>query len=288
LSANKVRKLEYHMKAVMDAGAATVLTCGATQSNHSGATAHAAARLGLRTILYLPTPDGQPPTEVWGNHLLQRLAGAECRFIPPEQYDERDSIMETAAHEIGDAWVIPEGASDTLSARGFVNAAHELADQVKDIGGPFTLWHASMSAGTTAGLILGAGDAGLDMDIGGGYGVISDAEMAVQAEATRLTGLLFDPTYTDKAIYGLSQEINQGRFGPKDTIVFWHTGGGFATFAYDWSQFVQKTASRTQRFTKEGPRAHSLFEVSAGPRTPLRPGSGSDQRHVLSLEFFPN
>ncbi len=274
LSGNKVRKLEYHMKAAQDAGATTVLTCGATQSNHSRATALAAARLGLRTILYLRTPDGQPPEEVWGNHLLQRLAGAECRFITPEEYDERDSIMEAAAREVGDTWVIPEGASDALGARGFVNAAHELAVQVKDFEGPFTLWHACMSAGTTAGLILGAREARMDVKIigcavgdsadgisdrvrsilgegtpnvrweindshiGGGYGVISDAEMAVQAEATRLTGLLFDPTYTGKAIYGLYREIAEGKFGQDDTIVFWHTGGGFATFAYNWSRFI--------------------------------------------------
>ncbi len=271
LSGNKVRKLEYHLKAALDAGATTVLTCGATQSNHSRATALAGARLGLRTILYLRTPDGKPPEEIWGNHLLQRLAGAECRFITPEEYDERDAIMDTAAREIGDAWVIPEGASDALGSRGFVNAAHELAVQVEDFEDPFTLWHACMSAGTTAGLIRGAKDVCLDANIvgcavgdsadgiaervrsildgeatavrweindshiGGGYGVISDDELAIQAEATRLTGLLFDPTYTGKAIYGLYREIETGTFGPQDTIVFWHTGGGFATFAYDWS-----------------------------------------------------
>ncbi|MEN8039957.1 MAG: pyridoxal-phosphate dependent enzyme [Actinomycetota bacterium] len=274
LSGNKVRKLEYHLKAALDAGATTVLTCGATQSNHSRATALAAARLGLRTVLYLRTPDGRPPEEVWGNHLLQRLAGAECRFITPEEYDERDSIMETAANEIGSAWVIPEGASDVLGARGFVNAAHELAAQVEHFDGPFTLWHPSMSAGTTAGLIRGASDTNLDVDIvgcavgdsaegiadrvrsilgedmpdvrwriddshiGGGYGVISNDEMETQAEATRLTGLLFDPTYTGKALYGLYREIQSGSLGPDDTVIFWHTGGGFATFAYDWSLFV--------------------------------------------------
>lgn len=274
LSGNKVRKLEYHMKAALDAGATTVITCGATQSNHSRATALAAARLGLRTVLYLRTPDGQPPEEVWGNHLLQRLAGAECRFITPAEYDSRDSVMDAAAEDIGDAWVIPEGASDALGSRGFENAAHELAIQVAEFGKPFTIWHASMSAGTTAGLVRGAEVVGMDADIvgcavgdsaggitgrvrgiigedselvrwtinddhiGGGYGVISDSELALQAEATRLTGLLFDPTYTGKALVGLHDEIKKGTFGPDDTIVFWHTGGGFATFAYDWSEFI--------------------------------------------------
>jgi len=54
----------------------------------------------------------------------------------------------------------------------------------------------------------------------------------VQAEATRLTGMLFDPAYTGKVIYGLKQEIKQGRFTEDDDVVFWHTGGGFAVFAH--------------------------------------------------------
>jgi D-cysteine desulfhydrase len=57
LSGNKIRKLEYHLAAAREAGADTVVTCGAAQSNHCRATALAAARLGLRCVLYLRTPD---------------------------------------------------------------------------------------------------------------------------------------------------------------------------------------------------------------------------------------
>ena len=42
--------------------------------------------------------------------------------------------------------------------------------------------------------------------------------MAAQVEATRLTGLIFDPTYTGKAIYGLREEIRGGSFGPDDVV----------------------------------------------------------------------
>ncbi len=67
--------------------------------------------------------------------------------------------------------------------------------------------------------------------IGGGYGVFEPDQRAIEADATARTGLLFDPTYTGKALYGLRQEIASGRFGPGDDVVFWHTGGGFAVFA---------------------------------------------------------
>ena len=279
LSGNKIRKLEYHLAAAREADADTVVTCGAAQSNHCRATALAAARLGLRSVLYLRTPDGSPPERPSGNYLLQRLAGAECRFITPDEYDDRDALMQAAAVEMDAAWVIPEGASDALGSWGFVTAIEELRPQLDAAGirAP-VLWHAASSAGTTAGMVRGAGAAGLaarivgssvgdaardvehhvrsilhaaadrygrvssdpewritDAYVGEGYGVVSAAELAAQVEATRLTGLIFDPTYTGKAIYGLREEIRNGAFGPEDDVVFWHTGGGFAAFAHDWT-----------------------------------------------------
>jgi len=77
-----------------------------------------------------------------------------------------------------------------------------------------------------------------DRYVGLGYGRSTDHELAVAAEATALTGHLYDPTYTGKALYGLRQEILSGRFTPDEHIVFWHTGGGFAAFAHDWSAVV--------------------------------------------------
>ena len=236
----------------------------------------AAAQIGLRTILYLRSADGKPPDELKGNHFLQRLAGAECRFVTPGEYDERDQTMEEAAAIHGNAWVIPEGASDALGALGFVAAMHEIAPQLEDQGivRP-TIWHAASSAGTTAGMIRGAGELGLEVKIvgssvgdpadqverrvralladsadrfggsscdvpwriidtyvGRGYGLSTPEELAVQAEVIRLTGMLFDPAYTGKAVYGLKREIEKGRFTKDDHVLFWHTGGGFAVFAY--------------------------------------------------------
>ena len=276
LTGNKIRKLEFHLAAAIDAGVDTVITCGAVQSNHSRATVLAAAGAGLRTILYLRSPDGKPPETVTGNHFLQRLGGAECRFITPGEYEDRDRIMADAAAAHGGAWVIPEGASDPLGALGFVAAMHELAPQLDDQGIEWpTIWHAASSAGTSAGMIRGASELGLVVDIAGssvgdpadvviartrallsgmdaaygvvtgtaswrvtdayvglGYGRSTPQELAVQAEATRLTGLLFDPTYTGKALFGLRREIELGRLTAADHVVFWHTGGGFAPFAY--------------------------------------------------------
>ena len=71
-----------------------------------------------------------------------------------------------------------------------------------------------------------------DEYVGLGYGLSTPEELAVQAEATRLTGMLFDPAYTGKTMYGLKREIERGRFARGDDVIVWHTGGGFAVFAY--------------------------------------------------------
>jgi D-cysteine desulfhydrase len=276
LSGNKVRKLEFHLGGAVADGADTVITCGALQSNHCRATALAADRLGMRCVLFLRTPDGRPPDRLTGNHLLQRLAGADYRFITPDEYADRDRLMAEAASDLGDAWVIPEGASDVLGMQGFVVAMTELSLQLEEAGiTRAVIWHAASSGGTTAGLVRGSaaaeveiigasiGDPApqleaevvelldeadqrfgsmprpapwriIDRYAGGGYGVITNEELALQVEATRLTGLIWDPTYTGKALVGLHAEIESGAVAPDADVVFWHTGGGFAVFAHDW------------------------------------------------------
>jgi D-cysteine desulfhydrase len=283
VSGNKVRKLEFHFAAAEAAGADTVITCGAAQSNHSRATALAGARLGFRVILLLRHGDPTEAPQLVGNYLLDTLAGAEIRLITPQQWEDRDQLMAAAAEQELAAghrsWVIPEGASDPLGMWGFVVAMRELADQLAAVpGSPAVIWHAASSGGTTAGIGWAVDRLGLDLDvvacsigdsaddirgkvdeiwrqacettgaappqvaieyndrhIGGGYGIVSPDELAIQAQATSLTGLILDPTYTGKALAGLRREIMAGRYTAADNVVFWHTGGGFAVFAHDFS-----------------------------------------------------
>jgi L-cysteate sulfo-lyase len=70
---NKVRKLQYTCAQALAAGATTVITSGAPQSNHARLTAAAAARLGLRSVLVL---QGEEPEVPAGNLVLDLLAGA--------------------------------------------------------------------------------------------------------------------------------------------------------------------------------------------------------------------
>lgn len=67
---------------------------------------------------------------------------------------------------------------------------------------------------------------------GEGYAVMG----APEREAIRLTaqteGLLLDPVYTGRAMAGLIDLIRQGELDEGDRVLFWHTGGIPALFAY--------------------------------------------------------
>ncbi|HNT37127.1 MAG TPA: pyridoxal-phosphate dependent enzyme, partial [bacterium] len=67
MTGNKVRKLEFLCAEAIRRGATTLMTCGGVQSNHARTTAVAAARLGMKSILFLR---GQCPQTTQGNLLL--------------------------------------------------------------------------------------------------------------------------------------------------------------------------------------------------------------------------
>jgi D-cysteine desulfhydrase len=170
LSGNKVRKLEYLLADARAHGADTVITCGGAQSNHCRATAVAARELGMSSVLLLRTEDPARPPPVDGNILLDRLVGAELRFISRPDYARRAGLMRAIAEEItgrgGKGYVIPEGGSNRIGAWGYVSAVAELAHQLPAGARP-TLLYACGSGGTGAGLILGCRRAGLDARVVG-------------------------------------------------------------------------------------------------------------------------
>jgi len=68
--------------------------------------------------------------------------------------------------------------------------------------------------------------------LGGGYGVIGDAEREAIRLVAQTEGILLDPVYTGRAMAGLMDLVRQGIYRPDEIIVFWHTGGIPALFAY--------------------------------------------------------
>lgn len=68
--------------------------------------------------------------------------------------------------------------------------------------------------------------------VGEAYGRPSEAGRAALARLARTEGILLDPVYTAKAFAGLLDLAEQGRMGAHEPIVFLHTGGLPALFAF--------------------------------------------------------
>jgi len=68
--------------------------------------------------------------------------------------------------------------------------------------------------------------------LGEGYAVVGDLEREAISLTARTEGILVDPVYTGRAMGGLIQMIRGGEIDSHDTVLFWHTGGAPALFAY--------------------------------------------------------
>jgi D-cysteine desulfhydrase family pyridoxal phosphate-dependent enzyme len=73
---------------------------------------------------------------------------------------------------------------------------------------------------------------GFDGYLGGGYAVLGPPEKEAIELTARSEGLLLDPVYTGRAMAGLIDLIRNGAFDKKERILFLHSGGAAALFAY--------------------------------------------------------
>ena len=68
--------------------------------------------------------------------------------------------------------------------------------------------------------------------IGQGYGIPTKECVEAIRVVAQTEAIFLDPVYTGKAMSGLIDLINKGHFTKKDTVLFIHTGGVAADFAY--------------------------------------------------------
>ena len=68
--------------------------------------------------------------------------------------------------------------------------------------------------------------------VGESYGVLTDAAREAFRLVAQTEGVVLDPVYTAKAMSGLIDHIRQGRFRRDENVVFLHSGGMPAVFAY--------------------------------------------------------
>jgi len=67
---------------------------------------------------------------------------------------------------------------------------------------------------------------------GAGYGVVGEAEREAIRLVAQTEGVLLDPVYTGRAMAGLIERVRRGALPRDAPVLFWHTGGAPALFAY--------------------------------------------------------
>ncbi|MFF1417342.1 pyridoxal-phosphate dependent enzyme [Streptomyces sp. NPDC058280] len=260
---NKVRKLEWLCGAALAAGAKTLVTSGAPQSNHARLTAAAGARLGLGVVLVLA---GNPDDSASGNLALDGLLGAEIVWAG----DADGAALAETLKEVTDRLrregaapaLIPFGGSSVTGALGYAECGRELLAQAPDLSQVIT---AVGSGGTMAGLVHTLGGervlgvhcgavpdpvrtvsdlvAGLSAEavtadglapdplrirldqVGDGYPSLTEPVKAAMSIAARTEGIILDPVYTGRAMAGLIAAVKDGDVRPGRRTVFLHSGG---------------------------------------------------------------
>ena len=109
----------------------------------------------------------------------------------------------------------------------------------KDEAGEASFHQTIVSLASSAARLIGEdctfsdSDLTLNLDyVGEGYGVVGALENEAISMTAQTQGILLDPVYTGKAMGGLIDMIRAGQFKPSDRVLFWHTGGAPALFAY--------------------------------------------------------
>ncbi len=157
---NKTRKLEFLMADALKHQADTIITQGATQSNHARQTVAIAAKMGMQCEILLEDRTGSKDESYKhsGNVFLDHLYGAHVTERPggTDMAAAMNEVAEELRAKGRTPYIIPGGGSNPIGALGYVVCALELTDQFNNQGlNVDCLVHATGSAGTQAGLVAG-------------------------------------------------------------------------------------------------------------------------------------
>lgn len=161
---NKIRKLEFILGDAMEKGCDTIITFGATQSNHAMQTAVVARKLGLDVILYLNVLNEVDEEDDRANILVDKILGAEINYISLENRTEAEADeiavelalakkveLEKAGHNV---YLVPVGGATEYGSAGFISGFEELKGQFH--GNIDYVVNSTGTGSTTAGLVAGA------------------------------------------------------------------------------------------------------------------------------------
>lgn len=250
ISGNKFRKLKYNFKEAKRLGFSKIVTFGGAYSNHIAATAAAGRIYGMQTVGIIR--GDELVSNFMNNPTLKKAHddGMRFEFISRTEYRKRNDIgfLEMLKKTYPDSYIIPEGGTNEVAVLGCEEIL-KTKDNSFDV-----ICCAVGTGGTLSGLIktsnsnqkiLGfpalKGDF-LSEDIRkfvaeksnwelnleyhfGGYGKMTNELMLFIEKFKKDTGILLDPIYTCKMMFGVMDLIEKRKFKKGSKILAVHTGG---------------------------------------------------------------
>ncbi len=247
ISGNKWRKLKYTLLKASAEGKKRLVTFGGVWSNHLLATACAAAKFGFRSTAFVRGEDISTD-----NLFLCRLFGMELKFTDRQSYRNKKELYLHWFSGNQESFFIDEGGAGEEGIKGCAELVDELTtiyDHIFCAAGTGTT-----AAGIVAGIernsfptrthvvpvlkgadfiqnaICPAGTENVIFHCGyhfGGYAKTQPELLQFIKTFSSSTGILLDPVYTGKMMYGLIDLISKDAFEPGARILAVHTGGIF-------------------------------------------------------------
>ncbi len=154
---NKTRKLDFLLPDALGAGCDTLIAIGANQSNFCRVAASYGVACGMEVHLVL---GGQQPGEPTGNLRLDHLLAVACHHIDSPDWDdwacEAERLEKELVSQGRKVYRMPVGGSTARGALGYIDAFAEIMEDQSRLGVEFdAIMHASSSAGTQTGLVVG-------------------------------------------------------------------------------------------------------------------------------------
>lgn len=230
---SKARKAVAYEKFLKENGYNAVVTCGGIQSNHNRAMALMCARNGWKCHLCIQGTEERFHSEK-GNALIDRLSGATCELIRPEDTAvAMDRAMETLKQEGYTPYYVVGGGHNLPGGTCFVEAVVELKRQCDEIGyKPDYIFLASGTGSTQAGIVVG-----LDVV---GWNDVKCIGISVARQKKRGTQVIAEFANMLAGHYGMSQDYTDKILFTDDYLM-----GGYEQYTEEMKSYLESVMVQT-------------------------------------------
>jgi len=249
ISGNKLRKLKYNVAKAIDEGYSQIVTFGGAYSNHILAASYIKRSYGIDIIGVIRGEELADKIKENPTLSLAQENGMQFHFVSRETYRDKmspDFLIELK-DKFGDFYLLPEGGTNDLAIKGCEeiltkqDATFDCVCCAVGTGGTVAgLINASTENQKVIGFSALKGDF-LKDDVAalvtkknwniqtnyhfGGYAKVNSELISFINDFKEHTGILLDPIYNGKMMYGIFDLIKKGYFPKNTSILAIHTGG---------------------------------------------------------------